>query len=137
MITWTDAEIRTNVKDATTKEKAIQIQKNALEAFKKLKNIHDDNEAKKQAEDIRNKDLDSKPAYAAADNCTCGCGWHRSKHTFNPCMAIDANIKANDKGEPSQDTTIVGGKSRPNTPPLNQQNLYTQIEQTSKISSLE
>lgn len=90
MITWSASEIKDALK-TKNEEEAKKIQARALQELKKQKGFDSDDEARKKAEEVK-REIGKVPALPGVDNCPCGCGWPRSKHTYDPAKAIDANI---------------------------------------------
>ena len=113
MITWSASEIQKNVRAAAnTNAKALEIKKNALDLFKEIRGITDDDEATREAQDLRDKrKWGANPVAAAEYDCPCGCRWPRSAHTFDHSLAIDFNISRKEMGK---DRPIVNSSSLPN-----------------------
>jgi len=95
IITWGGRGIREQVLDGAGTGEERRIYQNALEEFKKIINESNDQNAIREAKDLQAAEFKSNPVLPGHDNCPCGCCWPRSKHTLDPCKAIDANIKAN------------------------------------------
>lgn len=91
-VSWSEAEVKSALRDNTSDQKAKEVRANALRLFKTLEGLKADDEARQRAGEIRDKDFKSNPVLPAEDNCPCGCGWPRSKHVDDPSKAVDINI---------------------------------------------
>lgn len=104
MFTWTESEISTYLNK--TEEEARKIKYKALYAFRALKGLDSINEAQRKIQELASE-FGTKPVLPGEEPCPCGCGWPRSKHTYEPSKAIDANIY---KTSWWSDTKIVHGE---------------------------
>jgi|GEM_PF-5169052 len=136
MIRWSIDDIKRYVlvanKDPTGKV-AQQIKQNATKLFIPLEGLPTNAAPQKINEKAKAEYNGSRPVAAWTDNCPCGCGWPRSKHTLG--TAVDANIYL-------KDDVIVNANSTPNSSELTQlsdngKSLYEEIKQASKDSDLE